>query len=169
MAAKTLDDVFQNTLKDMYDAEKQLTKALPKMAKAASAPKLKAGFEAHLNQTEEQVRRLERVFDELGLPHRGKKCKAMEGLVEEGAEAMEESGSPQMKDALMIAAAQKVEHYEIASYGTLCQLAELLGRAEAKQLLGKSLEEEKSTDEKLTELAQSEVYAAAHSDAEMTR
>ncbi len=154
---KTLDDLFVHGLKDIYSAEKQLLKALPKMAKAASCEKLRAGFEEHLEQTLGHVDRLETIFKSLDASGRGVKCKAMEGLVEEGAEMIDEDAEPAVKDAGLIAAAQKVEHYEIASYGTLAAFAEHLGHTEAVDLLRQTLAEERETDEKLTQLAESEI------------
>jgi ferritin-like metal-binding protein YciE len=138
-------------LADAYDAEKQLLKALPKMAKAAQNEQLKDGFEEHLEQTQQHVERLEQVFEIFGQPAKGKKCKAMQGLIEEGKELIEEDEG----DAALICAAQKVEHYEIAAYGSMCSWAKLLGEDEAADILGETLEEEKETDEKLNELAES--------------
>lgn len=158
---KTLDELFLHLLKDIYNAEKQLVKALPKMAKAAASDKLMAGFEEHLDQTEGHVERLETIFKSLGVPARGTKCAAMEGLVEEGSEMIDEDAEPAVKDAGLIAAAQKVEHYEIATYGTLVAFAELLGHADAVELLQQTLDEEKATDEKLTQLAESEINLEA--------
>ena len=168
MAAETLQDLLVETLRDTYNAEKQLVKALPKMAKAANSEELRAAFEEHLEVTKEQVIRLEKVFKELGVPVRGKHCLAMEGLIEEGKELMEEEHAPEVMDAGLIAAAQKVEHYEIAAYGTVRTWAEMLGFSRAAQLLAQSLEEESETDEKLTELATTtvNVQAEAGSDDE---
>jgi ferritin-like metal-binding protein YciE len=151
----TLRETFIDELADLYDAEKQLVKALPKMAKAAENEELKAGFETHLEETEEHVNRLEEVFALFDEKARGKKCKAMQGLLEEGKELIEEEAG----DAALICAAQKVEHYEIASYGSLKCWAELLGEDKAVKLLEETLDEEKATDEKLTEVAQSAVNA----------
>lgn len=150
---ETLDKLLHDMLRDTLDAERQITKALPKMAQAATNPMLKQGFEAHLRQTEEQITRLERAFEMIGKKARGKHCKGMEGLIEEGSEAMEEYDEGDVLDAALIAAAQKVEHYEIAAYGTLCTYAELLGMTEMKTLLDQTLEEEKMTDQQLTEVA----------------
>jgi len=152
---KTLDDLFLDTLKDIYFAEKQILKALPKMAKAATAPDLAQGFEEHLEQTKGHAARLEEIFRALDEKPTGKKCKAMEGLIKEGAEAIEEDATPAAKDALLIAAAQRVEHYEIAGYGTVKTHARLLGEEEAAKLLEQTLQEEVETDEKLTEAAES--------------
>ena len=153
MAAENLQELFVEELKDMYDAEKQLTKALPKMAKATDNPELKAAFEEHLEITRMQVGRLEEVFKSLGMAARGKTCEGMKGLIEEGKEMMEEMEQGSTLDAALISAAQKVEHYEIASYGTLATFAEVLGHEDAKDLLGQTLEEEKEADEKLTAIA----------------
>jgi ferritin-like metal-binding protein YciE len=162
---RSLQDLLVEELKDLYSAENQLIKALPKMAKAASSADLKAGFEEHLEQTRGQVERLEQIAGQLGVTLKGKKCVAMEGLVEEGKELMEEDMEPALLDAALIAAAQKVEHYEIASYGTAREWAEQLGLDEAATLLQETLDEEKATDEKLTELARQEVNQEAE-DAE---
>ena len=159
---KTLDDLFIHELRDIYNAEKQLVKALPKMAKAASSEKLQAGFEEHLQQTQGHVDRLETIFQSLEVKGSGVKCAAMEGLVEEGAEAIDMDAEPPVRDAGLIAAAQKVEHYEIAAYGTLATFAELLGHSEAVELLQQTLAEEKETDQKLTQLAESEINQEAH-------
>ena len=147
----TLRETFVEELQDIYDAEKQLLKALPKMAKAASHEELKEAFETHLEETENHVNRLEQVFESIDEKAKGKKCKAMQGLVEEGQERISEEEG----DAALICAAQKVEHYEIATYGSLCSWAKLLGEAEAADILGETLEEEKAADEKLTGIAES--------------
>jgi len=154
MKLESLTDLFVEELKDLYDAEKQLTKALPKMAKAASSEELTAAFEEHLEVTEGHVARLEQIFKSLGQSPGRKKCEAMKGLVEEGAEIIEEDATDAVKDAALIAAAQKVEHYEIASYGCLRTWAQLLGNSEAAELLQETLNEEGEADEKLTEIAQ---------------
>ena len=152
MAAENLQELFVEELRDVYDAEKQLTRALPKMARAVENGELRAAFEEHLDITRMHVNRLEEVFKSLGLASRGKTCDGMKGLVEEGASHIEElEGS--MLDAALIGAAQRVEHYEIAAYGTLATWAGLLGHQDAKDLLGQTLEEEKEADEKLTGLA----------------
>jgi ferritin-like metal-binding protein YciE len=155
MKMKSLHDLMVNELKDIYHAENQLLKAIPKMAKAASSDELKAAFESHLEETQNQIQRLEQVFEEVGIPLRGKKCEAMAGLVEEGSEMIEMDAEDAVRDAGLIAAAQKVEHYEIASYGTLRTYAELLGFQKAAELLQETLDEEAATDEKLTEIAKS--------------
>ncbi|RPI57705.1 MAG: ferritin-like domain-containing protein [Acidobacteria bacterium] len=152
MPAENLQELFVNELRDIYDAEKQLTRALPKMAKAAASEELRAAFEEHLEVTRKQVSRLEQVFKLLGMAARGKPCEGMKGLIEEGGEVMEEMEGATL-DAALIASAQKVEHYEIAAYGTLATFAEVLEMQEAKNLLGQTLEEEKEADEKLTAIA----------------
>jgi ferritin-like metal-binding protein YciE len=151
---ETLQDLFLEEIKDLYNAENQLVKALPKMAKAANSPELKAAFQSHLEETKGQVERLTQVFEELGKPAKGKTCVAMKGLIEEGSELISEDAEPHVKDAGLIVAAQKVEHYEIASYGSLCTFAELLGLKSAKKLLGQTLSEEEAADEKLTQVAE---------------
>ncbi|HJT36101.1 MAG TPA: ferritin-like domain-containing protein [Pirellulales bacterium] len=161
MALETLADLFVDELKDLYSAEKQLVKALPKMAKAASSAKLRKGFEDHLRQTEDHVERLENIFEQMGVKPRGPKCEAMEGLIEEGKRVMKEDAEPAVMDAALIAAAQRVEHYEIAGYGTVRTFARMLGNNEAERLLQRTLEEESQTNEKLTKLAESEINAAA--------
>jgi len=161
MKVESLHDAFEDELKDMLSAEKQLLKALPKMAKAASNEDLAGGFEEHLEQTKGHVERLEKIFETLGKTPRAKKCKAMEGLIEEGSELMEKDAAPEVMDALLIAAGQKVEHYEIATYGTLVAWARRLDMNEAADLLHQTLDEEKETDVKLTELAEAGVNASA--------
>ena len=165
MKLESLDALYQQELKDLYSAETQLVKALPKMAKAATNADLKAGFEEHLEQTKGHVERLTKIGEELGIKLTGHKCKAMEGLVAEGTEMIEQDALPAIKDAGLIGAAQRVEHYEIAGYGTAIALAEQLGHEDAVKLLEKTLEEEKETDEKLTDVAE-EVYAQAGEPAE---
>jgi len=161
MKLDTLESLFVHELKDLLSAEKQLVKALPKMAKGATSTALKTAFEEHLEQTKGHVERLEKIFTLVDKAARAEHCKAMEGLVQEGADLLEEEGSAMVKDAALIGAAQRVEHYEIAAYGTTRTLAELLGLNEAVELLQQTLDEEKETDEKLTELAMSEVNPAA--------
>jgi ferritin-like metal-binding protein YciE len=153
MSVQNLEDVFLHELKDILDAERQLTKALPKMAKAADSEELKAAFEEHLSVTEEQIGRLEAIFESLDKAARGKHCSGMEGLVEEGSELIKEEESGPARDAALICAAQKVEHYEIASYGSLLEWAKLLEKDDAVELLQATLAEEKETDEKLTSIA----------------
>jgi ferritin-like metal-binding protein YciE len=161
MQLETLKDLYIRELKDLYSAEKQLVTALPKMAKAAENEKLAAGFQEHLQQTKEHAERLERILEKCKQSTRGPKCKAMQGLIEEGAEMIEEEGDPEVKDAGLIAAAQRVEHYEIAGYGTVKTYAEMLGDKDSAKLLEATLAEEKETDEKLTKLAKSAVNIAA--------
>ena len=158
---KNLNDLFLDTLKDIYYAEKQILKALPKMAKAAHSGKLRAAFEKHHGETEGQVERLERVFELIDKPARGKTCEAIQGLLEEGKEIMEEYKGTEALDAGMVAAAQAVEHYEIARYGTLKQWALQLGIKDAVRLLDQTLQEEKKTDEALTSLAEASVNLEA--------
>jgi ferritin-like metal-binding protein YciE len=161
MSLDSLEKLFIEELKDVYNAEKQILRALPRMAKAAESPELQQAFTKHLKETEGQVQRLEKIFQELGQAARGKKCKGMEGLIEEGKEKMEEEGEASVLDAALIASAQKVEHYEIATYGCLRTYAQLLGFSQAEQLLQQTLEEEEATDKKLTELGESGINEAA--------
>lgn len=161
MELETLKDLYIHELKDLYSAEKQLTRALPKMAKAASNKQLKAAFQEHLEQTREHIARLEKVLGSHDETTRGPKCKAMEGLVEEGSELMEEESDEEVLDAGLIAAAQKVEHYEIASYGCVRTYAELIGDKEGARILQTTLNEEGATDKKLTALAMSTINVAA--------
>lgn len=153
MKLESLKNLFVDELKDLYNAESQLIKALPKMAKAASSEELRIAFEDHLQETENQVQRLETIFQQLDTNPRGKKCKAMTGLIEEGKEMMEAEGEDAVKDAALIAAAQRVEHYEIAGYGTVRTYAQLLGFDEAAELLQETLNEEAAADQKLSGLA----------------
>jgi ferritin-like metal-binding protein YciE len=153
MEHQALKELYIDELKDIYNAENQLVKALPKMAKAANSEELRTGFEEHLEQTRGHVQRLEQIFKELGEKPSGKKCKGMEGLVAEGQEMMGEEFEDDLMDAALISAAQRVEHYEIAAYGTVRTYAELLGEDTAAQLLEQTLEEEKETDQKLTDMA----------------
>jgi ferritin-like metal-binding protein YciE len=157
MSMDSLKDLYIEELKDLYSAENQLLKALPRMAKKASSPDLKAAFEAHRGETEGQIDRLERIFKELGEKPTGKTCKAMKGLVEEGKEIIEEDGNESVLDAALIGAAQRVEHYEIAGYGTVRTFASILGEEDAMELLQETLDEEAATDKKLTALAESMV------------
>ena len=161
----SLDDLLVHELQDIYHAEGQILKALPRMAKAATHPELKAAFEEHRQQTEHQVRRLEQAFKLLGVPAKGKKCEGMAGLLEEGKKMMEEDAEAAVMDAALIAAAQKVEHYEIASYGCVCTYAEMLGYDQVHDLLGQNLDEEETTDQRLTALAESVINQEAE-DAE---
>jgi ferritin-like metal-binding protein YciE len=152
-----LEELLVDQLRDLYNAEMQLTKALPKMAEAAGHAELRQAFEEHLSETQEHVARLERVFESLGQAAKGKTCHAMKGLVEEGSEAIKEKGPDAVRDAALIAAAQRVEHYEMAGYGTVRTFAEHLGHKEAAQLLQQTLEEESACNEKLTQLAESHI------------
>jgi ferritin-like metal-binding protein YciE len=161
MALHSLDDLLLHDLKDLYNAEQQILKALPRMAKKASSPELRRAFEQHLKQTETQVQRLERIFDTIDEKPRGKTCKGMQGLIEEGKEMMSEDIEDDVLDAALIAAAQKVEHYEIAAYGTARTYAEMLGNREAARLLQQTLDEEGETDKKLSKLAESIVNPEA--------
>ncbi len=151
---ETLHDLFINELRDLFDAENQLTKALPLLAQAAQSQALREAFELHLRQTKEQIRRLEQIFQALGDSPEGKHCKAMKGLVDEAREFMQEDADPAVLDAGLIVAAQKVEHYEIAGYGSARTFARVLGYKEAERMLEQTLKEESITDEKLTEIAQ---------------
>ena len=161
MELQTLKDLYIHELKDLSSAERQLVKALPKMAKAASNKGLVAGFQEHLEQTKEHAQRLEQILSSHQETPRGPKCKGMEGIVAEGAEMIEEEADDEVKDAGLIAAAQRVEHYEMAGYGTARTYAELLGDKEGAKLLALTLEEEKQTDQKLSQLAKSAVNVAA--------
>lgn len=154
MAIKTMEDLFLHELSDTYSAEKQMSKALPRLAKAVENEQLAAAFEAHLEETLVQIERIEQVADALGLKLKRIKCEGMEGLVGEGKDAIEKIEKGPVRDAALIGGAQKVEHYEIAAYGTLCAMAAELGYKDALPLLKASLEEEKATDEKLTMLAE---------------
>ncbi len=162
-ADKTLEDLFYDTLKDIYYAERQILKALPKMAKGAESDELKAAFEKHLGETEGQVERLKQVFEIFGKRAQGKTCPAIEGIIEEGEEIMDEFKGSAALDAGLISSAQAVEHYEITRYGTLKRWAEELGLPEAADLLGQTLAEETATDEALTQLADARVNAKASS------
>src|ERR1700744_1784188 len=161
MAEKNLDDLFLDTLKDIYYAEKQILKALPKMAKAAHSDQLRAAFEKHHDETEGQIERLEQIFEAIGKPARGKKCDAIEGILDEGKEIMDEYEDTPALDAGLLAAAQAVEHYEIARYGTLKTWADKLSLKDAVKLLDQTLAEEKKTDDTLSKIAVSAVNAEA--------
>jgi ferritin-like metal-binding protein YciE len=161
MSLKTLEDLFVHELRDLHSAEKQLIKALPKMAKAASSEKLRHSFEEHLEETRQQEGRLDQILGQAGKTSRGARCQAMEGLIEEGQRMIDEDAEPHVKDAGLISMAQRVEHYEIAGYGTARTYAKLLGHGEAEDLLQQSLDEERTADEKLTELAMSEINVEA--------
>jgi ferritin-like metal-binding protein YciE len=161
MEIDSLRKLYVDELKDLYSAEKQILQALPKMAKKAKNPQLKQAFELHLQETQNQVERLDQVFELLGKSPRGKKCKGMEGLLEEGKEMMQEDMEPEVMDAALIAAAQRVEHYEIAGYGTVRTYAQLLGEDKHVKLLQQTLDEEGNTDKKLTQLAESSINVEA--------
>jgi len=161
MELETLKDLYIHELKDLHSAERQLVKALPKMAKAAANKELAAGFQEHLEQTKGHAQRVEQILSSHQQTTRGPKCKGMEGIVAEGAEMIEEEADVEVKDAGLIAAAQRVEHYEMAGYGTARTYAELLGDKEGAKLLALTLEEERQTDQKLSQLAKSAVNVAA--------
>jgi ferritin-like metal-binding protein YciE len=168
--AGTLHDAFIDELRDTYDAERQLTKALPRLAKAATNPELRTAFETHLQETQEQIARLEQVFESLGEKVRGKHCDGIAGIIEEGKSIMEEDFEDATMDACLIAAGQRAEHYEMAAYGTLVAWAEAMGHTEAASLLQQTLDEEKATDKKLSALAERSVNQqaadAAHAEDE---
>ena len=168
MTKNSLRGLYLDELKDIYSAEKQLTKALPKMAKAAVSEELRNGFNEHLEQTRGHVERLEQIFEALGERAAGKKCVGMEGLVAEGSEVMDGDFEGDVMDAALISAAQRVEHYEIAAYGTLCAFADLLGESQHASLLRETLEEEKQTDEKLSELSEDINVAANQKGSEVS-
>lgn len=155
MKVESIEDLFLDELKDLYSAEKQITKALPKMVKAASAEELGAAFDSHLQETKGQVERLEEIFQKLGKRGTGKTCEGMKGVLEEGSEVIQEIEKGPIRDAALIAAAQRVEHYEIAGYGSVRSFAELLGKTDIVELLEETLEEEKAADEKLTKISES--------------
>lgn len=163
MSLGSMQELFVQQLKDLYSAEGQITKALPKMIKGATNPELRQAFEMHLEETKAQQQRIEDIFasEKLDGSPRGHKCKGMEGLLEEGAEMLEEDGEENVIDAGLIAAAQRVEHYEIAGYGTARAMAELLGLSKASKLLEQTLKEEEATDKKLTQIAEQYIHAAA--------
>jgi ferritin-like metal-binding protein YciE len=161
MAVKSVNDLLLDELRDIYHAEKQLVKALPKMAKKAKSDDLRQAFEHHLDETKGHVERLDQVFQQLDARSGGQRCEAMEGLIEEAKEMMDDVTTPEVLDAAMITAAQKVEHYEIASYGSVCALAEALGHKDAARLLEETLNEEKAADQKLNQIALSGVNQAA--------
>jgi len=163
MKLKSLQDLMVEQLSDLYDAEKQLTKALPKMAQTASSQQLKAAFQEHLQQTENHVKRLEQVFQQLGQKPKSMTCKAMAGLVAEGDEMIKQNAEPEVKDAGLIAAGNRVEHYEIAGYGTVRTYAQILGNREVANILQQTLDEEGAADKKLTALAESTINLEAAS------
>jgi ferritin-like metal-binding protein YciE len=161
MKLRTLQDLFVDNLRDLYNAENQLIKALPKMAKASSSDELRSAFEEHLEQTKAHAERIERVFELLGLKAKGKTCKAMEGLIAEGKDLLDEDAEPSVLDAEIIAAAQRVEHYEMAGYGCVHTWARQLGHQDAAELLEQTFQEEEEADHKLTEIAESSINMAA--------
>lgn len=161
MPLKSLQDLFIHELRDIHSAETQLTKVLPKMAKAASTEELRSAFEMHLEETQNHVARLNQIFETLGVSSRGPKCKGMEGLIEEGNEMMKEKAEPMVSDAGLITSAQRVEHYEIAAYGGARTFAQMLGMNDAAQLLQQTLDEEKRADEKLTAIAEGWINESA--------
>lgn len=161
MALQSLQDLYKDELKDLYSAENQLIKALPKLAKAANEPKLQKAIQDHLQQTEQHAQRIEDMFNDLEGRPAGKKCKAMEGLIEEGSEVLKEEAADEVRDAAMIGAAQRVEHYEMAAYGTARAHAELLGYSEHAKMLQMTLDEEAAANDKLTEIAESSVNRQA--------
>ena len=165
MTVDTLDSLFVSELKDLYSAENQITKALPKLIKAASSEDLRGAFEHHLKETQGHVQRLEKVFQILGSSPRGKTCNGMKGVLEEGAEVLDETAEGSVRDAALISAAQRVEHYEMAGYGTVRSYAEILGQSEISEILEETLEEERAADQKLTEISHklnSEAQQGAH-------
>jgi ferritin-like metal-binding protein YciE len=161
MPIESLQDLYVEELRDIYNAEQQIMKALPQMAEGANNPELRAAFEEHLEVTREQVRRLDSIFTELDQRPTGKKCKGMEGLIEEGQEMLKEKADPDVKDAALISAAQRVEHYEIAAYGTVRNYARQLGLTNHVDLLQRTLDEEGETDKRLTSLAESGINEQA--------
>jgi ferritin-like metal-binding protein YciE len=161
MKLDSLRDLYIDELRDLYNAENQLVKALPKMAKGASTPELQTAIEHHLEETKGQVNRLETIFRELGVNPKGKRCRAMEGLIEEGKDVLDAEGEPSVLDAALIAAAQRVEHYEIAGYGCARTFAQLLGDTNAASLLQETLNEEANADKTLTQIAEHMVNADA--------
>ncbi|MEA2599806.1 MAG: hypothetical protein QOF89_798 [Acidobacteriota bacterium] len=165
MELDSLQKLYVEELKDLYSAEKQILQALPRMAKKASNAQLKAAFQEHVQVTQGQLERLDQIFEGLGKSPRGKKCKAMEGLVEEGKETMQEDMDDDVMDAALIAAAQRIEHYEIAGYGTVRTYAQLLGEKDAAKLLQQTLDEEGDADKKLTQLAESTINVEAMAEA----
>lgn len=161
MQLSTLNDLFVKELRDVYNAERQLIRTLPTMAKKANSEQLSMAIETHLEETEQQAERLEQVFSMLDVSSRGPVCKGMKGIIDEGKETLEEADDPDVSDAGIIASAQKVEHYEIATYGTLCEYANVLGHSEIADLLKKTLEEERNADKKLSELAEAGINQLA--------
>jgi ferritin-like metal-binding protein YciE len=162
MEIDSLRELYVDELKDLYSAEKQILQALPKIVKKATDAKLKQAFQEHLEVTQQQLERLDAIFEEIGKSPRGKKCKAMEGLVEEGKEVMQEEMTPEVMDAALIAAAQRIEHYEMAGYGTVRTYAQLLGEPKQAKLLQQTLDEEGKADKTLTQLAESSINVEAN-------
>ena len=160
MMFNDLKDLYVEQLRDLYDAEHQLTRALPKMANAASSSELRDAFNMHLEQTQSQIQRLERIFTDMGVTPQGETCEAMKGLIKEGDQVIQAQGNPHVKDAALIAAAQRVEHYEIAGYGSVRTYAKELGYGDAASLLQKTLDEEGRTDEKLTSIATGGLFSS---------
>ncbi len=163
MELKTLHDLYVDQMRDLYNAETQLVKALPEMAKASSSANLRNAFEEHLGQTRQHVERLEHIFNKLNLKPEGKVCKGMQGLIAEGQETIKEKGDKDVKDAAIIAAAQRVEHYEMAGYGAVRTYAQMMGETDAASLLQKTLDEEGAADKKLTQLAEQGINMKAQS------
>jgi ferritin-like metal-binding protein YciE len=159
MMYNSLKDLFVEQLRDLYDAEHQISRALPKMANAASSNELKEAFNMHLDQTRTQIQRLERIFSDLGMAPQGENCEAMQGIIKEGDQVINAQGDPNVKDAALITAAQRVEHYEIAGYGSVRTYAKELGYSDAADLLQKTLDEEGNTDSKLTKLAEGGLFS----------
>ena len=164
MSLATLHDLMVHELKDLYSAEKQLVQPLPRMSKGANSEQLRRAFDNHLAETEQQVARIEQIMDSLGESPRGQKCAGMEGLIEESKTLLKEEADPDVLDAGIIVAAQKVEHYEIAAYGAVCEYARMMGHTEAVQLLEQTLEEEKNADKLLNEIAEGGINALAERD-----
>jgi len=169
MKLNSLQDLMVDEVRDLYSAEKQLVKALPKMAKAATSPRLKTLLQEHLAETENHVKRLEQVFQHLGLNARAKKCKGMEGLIQEGSDMLEEDADPEVLDAAIIASGNRVEHYEIAAYGTVRTYAQILGNQQIANLFQQTLDEEGNADKKLTALAESSINVQAAGGAGKSR
>ncbi len=168
MSLATLHDLMVHELKDLYSAERQLVQALPRMSKNANSDQLRTALENHLAETEEQVTRLEQILESFGESPRGQKCAGMQGLIEEGKSLLKEDADPDVMDAGIIVAAQKVEHYEIAGYGAVCEYARMMGHTEAVQLLERTLEEEKKADQRLNEIAEGGINALAERDGRET-
>lgn len=164
MKLGNLNDLFLTELKDIYSAESMILKSLPKLAKAAASPKLQEAFKEHLEETKNQVERLNQIFTNLGVPPKSKKCEGMEGIIAEAEEFLDAQGDPAVKDAALIACAQKVEHYEICGYGTCRTFAQFLGDQQSAELLQQTLDEEKKTDKLLTKLAEKDINKGGQSE-----